>query len=147
VPFGGPGSRPTKFHFTTAFVTVVLLTSCGESSAPVIVSGDIEPQSLGVWVRVHGDPYIGDFAAQETNGEFELRGEVPASQTRALTLLVEQAGYAISYCGEAVKLPPLRLVGERWVNARTGEPVVIRIKLRKEINPTAPTYAERCPED
>jgi hypothetical protein len=60
------------------------LTSCG-SSDPVILRGTIEPHGPAVWARVHGEPYIGDIAAQETtNGEFELRGEVPADQARTL---------------------------------------------------------------
>jgi hypothetical protein len=112
----------------------------------VIVSGDIETRGARVWVRVHGEPYIGDIAQQKTDGEFELRGEVPASQAQALTVTVEVCCYNFTVCGATVKLPPLQLSEGGWVNARTGKPVELRIELREAAHPFAQSYAERCPE-
>jgi hypothetical protein len=116
---------------------VVLLTSCGGSSAPVIVSGKIDTNGDKVGVAVYrgSDKYESDpIDYRESDGDFELRGTVPASDARDLFLAVFPPLFPHS-CGAVENLPPLRLSEGRWVKADTGEPVVLRIKLR-----------ERCPE-
>jgi hypothetical protein len=145
MPFGRLGRLSVRFLCSTAFVAVVFLTSCG-SSDPVIVSGTIETYGeSGVDVAVYrgSDQYESDpIDMHETHGNFEIRGTLPASDARDLFLAVFTSTFSQS-CGAVVNLPPLRLSEGRWVNAATGEPVVLNIKPHK-IDPEV-ALGDQCP--
>jgi hypothetical protein len=126
-----------------AAAALVLMSSCGGSSAPVIVSGKIETHgdSVGVAVYRGSDKYESDpIDYRESEGDFELRGIVSVSDARDLFLAVFTPTLSYS-CSTTVNLPPLRLSEEGWVNAGTGEPVVLSIELHPRVTLGAP-----CPQ-
>jgi hypothetical protein len=138
-------------HWWAPVVLLVLvpLTSCG-GSAPVIVSGDVEAGGARVEVTVYSvdpnDPYNWtSHASQHTDGHFELRGEMSASEARSLLVTAEPDGYNFELCDADAKLPPLRLSEGKWVNARSGKAVVLTMKLDEAPDPFADSYEERCP--
>jgi hypothetical protein len=124
------------------------LVACGGSSDPVIVSGKIETygeSGVGVAVYRGSDKYESDpIDLHEIEGDFEIRGTLPASDARDLFLAVFTSTFSQS-CGAVVDLPPLRLSEGRWVNAGTGEPVVLNIKPHKVDPEAAP--GDQCPTD
>jgi hypothetical protein len=81
---------------------------------------------------------------QKTEGPFELRGGMSASQARTLSLIVEEHTIAPTLCKATIELPPLQLTEGEWVNARTGEPVVLSIEMREAKNHD-PTVVTNCP--
>lgn len=107
------------------------------------MSGQIETHGTRVEVYVY-PAGAGAIDLQKTEGHFELRGEMTASQARALLLKVEPCCFA-PFCDEEVELPPLRLSEGQWVNARTGKPVVVSIELREFDPLTNKPYIEQCP--
>jgi hypothetical protein len=131
---------------------LALLASCGGSN-PVIVSGKIAMNGDNVDVEIFGlegvrrDDLSQPIAfARELQGQFELRGVMDASDARGLLLDVTPQGYAAFSCGAQIALPPLRRSQDRWVDARTGEPVVLHIALRLQENSSpGTTYADWCP--
>jgi hypothetical protein len=128
----------------------LLLTSCGGSSAPVIVSGTIETYGDEVGVAVYrvSDHYASDpIDYRQSKGTFELRGTMSASDARDLFLAVYPPTLLPNSCGATVNLPPLRLSEGRWVNAGTGQPVVLDIELRETLNYDADPDVRCPPED
>ena len=151
MPFGRLDRFSVRFLCSTALVAVVFLTSCG-SSDPVIVSGTIDSHGAAVKVTLYVPTEVNDpIDQQKPDGQtFELRGEMSTAQARALRLGVGPIGYNFTVCDAHLSLPPLQISEGRWVNARTGKPLVLKIELRETIDPFArplPSYSEMCPDD
>jgi hypothetical protein len=131
---------------------LALLASCGGSD-PVIVSGTIATNGDSVDLEIFPLRGGGDLShpiastRELEGGPFELRGVMDASDPRRLFLSVTPQGWSPFSCGTGIVLPPLRRSQDRWVDARTGEPVALHIALHRLVEARIPgtTYTDWCP--